>query len=261
MGSVHDTTSALIIGGTQGLGLAIARRLKAEGCKNLVIAARGAEKGAAAASEIGAEFLPVDLADTASVQALVEAAAAKMGQITALVNAGALTDRASILDCSPEVFDRMMAVNVRGPYFALQRVAQLAIAAGHPASVVNILTVSTWCGQSFLSPYSASKMALLNVTKNAAQALRGYGIRVNGINCGWMDTPGEDETQKRWHGAGDDWLEKAEAAMPFGMLVKPDHVAGLASYMLGSESGVMTGSIVNFDQNVEGGMPETSADS
>src|SRR5690606_33434596 len=97
----HKETAALIIGGTQGLGLAIARRLTAEGCGKLVIAARNAEKGEAAAAEIGADFLAVDLGDTASVTALVEAAAARMGKITALVSAGALTDRASILDCTP----------------------------------------------------------------------------------------------------------------------------------------------------------------
>ena len=97
------------------------------------------------------------------------------------------------------------------------------------------------CGQSFLAPYSASKAALANVTKNSAQALRRHRIRVNGINCGWMDTPGEDAIQRKYHGAGDDWLEKAEAAQPFGTLVKPAQVARLAAYMLGPASGVMTG--------------------
>ena len=71
-----------------------------------------------------------------------------------------------------------------------------------------------------------------------------------------MDTPGEDVVQRRFHDAGDDWLERAEAVQPFGMLVKPEHVAGLASYMLGPGSGVMTGSIVDFDQNVAGSYPE-----
>ena len=79
---------------------------------------------------------------------------------------------------------------------------------------------------------------------------------MNGINCGWMDTPGEDVVQRRFHDAGDDWLERAEAVQPFGMLVKPEHVAGLASYMLGPGSGVMTGSIVDFDQHVAGSYPE-----
>lgn len=252
----HRDTAALVIGGTRGLGLAIAAELKAEGCTRLVIAGRDAARGRAAAAEVGAEFMAADLSDTGAVIALVDRAAQAMGRVDALVNAGALTDRGSILDTSPDLWDRVMAANARGPFFALQRFAQRAIEAGRAASAVNILSMVVHCGQSFLAPYSASKAALANITKNAANALARHRIRVNGINCGWMDTPGEDATQRRYHGAGDDWLEKAEAAQPFGMLVKPVHVAGLAAYMLGPRSGVMTGAIVDFDQNVSGAYPE-----
>jgi len=254
--AAHQNTAALIIGGSQGLGLAIAEALVAQGCRSLVLAGRDVAKGEAAAERIGASFLPVDMADAAAAIRLVDRAAERLGRIDALVNAAALTDRGSVLDTTPELWDRMLAVNARGPFFALQRVAQLAIAAGHPASVVNILSMVVHCGQSFLAPYSASKAALMNVTRNAAQALRTKRIRVNGINCGWMDTPGEDQIQRRFHGAGDDWLARAEARMPFGMLVKPAHVAGLAAYMLGPAAGVMTGSVVDFDQNVAGANPE-----
>ena len=254
--SSHRDTSALVIGGTQGLGLAIAERLMAEGCTRLVIAGRDTTRGEAAAEASGATYLPVDAADTAAVVRLVDEAAERMGRVDALVNAAAVTDRGSVLDTTPELWDRIMTVNVRSPFFAIQRVAREAIEGGFTAGVVNILSVAAHCGQSFLAPYSASKAALANVTKNAAQALRGHRIRVNGINCGWMDTPGEDAIQRKYHDGGDDWLERAEAAQPFGMLVKPEHVAGLASYMLGSGSGVMTGSIVDFDQNVAGSYPE-----
>ena len=254
--SSHRNTSALVIGGTQGLGLAIAERLMAEGCTRLIIAGRDTTRGEAAAEASGATYLPVDAADTAAVVRLVDEASERMGRVNALVNAAAVTDRGSVLDTTPELWDRIMTVNVRSPFFAIQRVAQEAIEGEFTAGVVNILSVAAHCGQSFLAPYSASKAAFANVTKNAAQALRRYRIRVNGINCGWMDTPGEDVVQRRFHDAGDDWLERAEAAQPFGMLVKPEHVAGLASYMLGSDSGVMTGSIVDFDQNVVGSYPE-----
>lgn len=253
---LHHETRALIFGGTQGLGLAIARRLMAEGCTRIVITGRDVAKGEAAASTIGATFMAVDLVDTPAVMRTVDDAAHRLDGLTALVNAGALTDRGSVLDTGLADWDAMMAANVRSPFFAIQRFAQRAIDAGHPASAVNILSMVIHCGQSFLAPYSASKAALANVTKNAAQALRQHRIRVNGINCGWMDTPGEDRIQRTYHGAGDDWLTRAEAAQPFGMLVKPDHVAGLATYMLGSGSGVMTGSLVDFDQNVSGAYPE-----
>jgi NAD(P)-dependent dehydrogenase (short-subunit alcohol dehydrogenase family) len=253
---LHDSTVAVITGGAQGLGRAIAERLVAEGCRRVVISGRDVAKGEQAAAEIGAVFVPAEMGDVAQVRALIAAAAARFGTVTALVNAAAVTDRASVLDCTPEEWDRQMAVNARGPFFAIQAVAQGAVAAGVPASVVNILSMSAYCGQSFLAPYSASKAALMNVTKNAANALRGQRIRVNGVNAGWMDTPGEDAIQRKWHGAGDDWLAKAEAAQPFGSLVKPASVAGLVSYMLSDAAGVMTGSVVDFDQNVAGSYPE-----
>ncbi|MBY6153889.1 SDR family oxidoreductase [Vannielia litorea] len=256
MTKTHANTHALIIGGTQGLGRAIAEQLVAEGCTNLVIASRNVPRGEAVAEEIGATFMPVDLLDTAATVDLVEKAAAHMGRLDALVNSAALTDRGTVLDTSPELWDRLMTANARSPYFALQRMAQLAIEAGHPASVVNILSIVVHGGQSFLSPYAASKALMVNVTKNAASTLSHHRIRVNGINCGWMDTPGEDEIQRKYHDGGDDWLEKAEARMPFGMLVKTPHVAHLASYLLSENAGVMTGACIDFDQVVPGMYPE-----
>lgn len=257
----HKDTVAVITGGAQGLGLAIAERLVAEGCGRIIISGRAMMKGEAAAvrlRETGADvrFLPADMGKIDEAQALIDRAIARFGRVNALVNAAAATDRGSILDTTAEAWESLMNVNARGPFFALQRFSQAAIAQGHAASAVNILSMVVHCGQSFLAPYSASKAALANITKNAAQALRGHRIRVNGVNCGWMDTPGEDETQRRYHGAQDGWLQAAEARQPMGMLVKPGHVAGLVSYMLSPESGVMTGTLVDFDQNVAGAYPE-----
>jgi NAD(P)-dependent dehydrogenase (short-subunit alcohol dehydrogenase family) len=258
---VHTDTVAVITGGAQGLGRAIAERLIAEGCTRLVIASRQVASGEKAAQELSAfgadvRFVRADIGKVADAVHMIDAAAQAFGSVNALVNAAAATDRGSILDTGEDAFDRMFNVNTKGPYFALQRLAQRAVDGRHPATCVNILTMSSYVGQSFLSAYSASKAALANVTRNAANALRTKHIRVNAINCGWMDTPGEDETQRRWHGAGDDWLEKAEARQPFGKLVKAPDVAVLASYLLGAQSGVMTGSVIDFDQNVAGSYPE-----
>ena len=253
----HSGTVAIITGGGQGLGLAIAERLVAEGCRKLVISGRNVTKGELAAEGLRASgadvrFLPADMADAGQAAELVERTLMRFGPVNALVNAAASTARGSILDTTPEGWDDLMDTNAKGPFFALQRFAQAAVAAGHPASAVNIVTMSSHCGQSFLAGYAASKAALANITKNAANALRTHRIRVNGVNVGWMDTPGEDQVQRGFHGAGDGWLAEAEAKQPFGMLVKPGHVAGLVSYLLSAESGVMTGALVDFDQNVNG---------
>jgi NAD(P)-dependent dehydrogenase (short-subunit alcohol dehydrogenase family) len=256
MTASHADTVVVVTGGTQGLGFAIAEELAREGCTRILVSGRDRAKGEAAAERLGAAFAPAEMGDARAAAGLIDQAAERWGRVTALVNAAAATDRAGILDASEADWDLHMTVNAKGPFFALQRLAQRAVEAGHPAACVNILSMVVHCGQSFLAPYSASKAALANVTKNAAQALRRHRVRVNGINCGWMDTPGEDAIQRRYHGGGDDWLVRAEASAPMGMLVKPAHVAGLASYLLSERSGVMTGSLIDFDQNVAGGTPE-----
>ncbi len=174
----HRETVAVIAGGTQGLGLAIAEQLIADGCTRLAIAGRRVTEGEAAAvalraKGVDARFIPADMGVVEDAIALIDRAANRFGRVTALVNAAATTERGSILDCTPADFDRHLAINTRGPFFALQRFAQLAIEKGHPAQAVNILSMVVHCGQSFLAPYSASKAALANITKNAAQALRG----------------------------------------------------------------------------------------
>ena len=111
--------------------------------------------------------------------------------------------------------------------------------------------MSSHGGQPFITAYSASKGALATLTKNVAHAVRFDRIRVNGINMGWADTPGEHRI-KALEGQPADWLARGEAAQPFGRLIKPEDVANLARFLLGPESGVMTGAVIDHDQNVMG---------
>lgn len=256
-----NVNAAVITGGSQGLGLAIAKQLIAEGCRKIAISGRDDAKGRAAAAELsaaGAEvvFIRADIAKVEDCLALIDQAEARFGRLDGLVNAAAACDRGSLLDTTPDVWAHLFDTNARGPFFTMQRFAQQAIAAGQPASIVNIVSMVIHVGQSYLAPYSASKAALANITKNAAQALRHQKIRCNAIACGWMDTPGEDATQRAYHGAGDDWLAIAEAKQPFGQLLKPEHVAPMAAHLLSPRSGVITGSIIDYDQNVAGAYPE-----
>jgi NAD(P)-dependent dehydrogenase (short-subunit alcohol dehydrogenase family) len=118
--------------------------------------------------------------------------------------------------------------------------------------MVNIISMSGHGGQPFITAYCASKGALITLTKNVAFGLMRHGIRVNGLCIGWTDTPGEDRIMKMYHGAADGWLEQAEASLPFGRLIKPDEVARATAYLSTDESGLMTGSIIDFDQQVLG---------
>ena len=257
----NRTTIAVITGGTQGLGLAIAKRLALEGARGIAISGRNADKGQSAAQSIGALgtdclFVKGDVSIADDCYRLVDSASKHFGSVNGLVNSAAATDRGTLLDTSLELWDRHFNTNVRGPFLMMQRVVKHLIEAGKPGSIVNILSMAAYCGQSYLTAYSASKGALATLTKNVANAFASQRIRCNGILTGWMDTPGENVIQQKFHGAEEDWLAKAEAAQPMGQLVKPEQLAALVTYMLSPESGVMTGTLVDYDQNVVGAYPE-----
>ena len=246
----NRSTVALITGGAQGLGLAIATRLAREGARGLVLSGRSVEKGQRAAEglqALGAEclFVPADVSVPQDCHRLVAAALERFGTVNGLVNAAATPDRGTLLDTSLELWDRHFNTNARGPFLLMQGVVRHLVQTGQPGSIVNILSMVIHCGQSYLTPYSASKGALATLTKNVANAFAAQRIRCNGIAVGWMDTPGESATQQKFHGGGEDWLAKAEAAQPMGQLVKPDQVAGLAACLLSPESGVITGALID----------------
>jgi NAD(P)-dependent dehydrogenase (short-subunit alcohol dehydrogenase family) len=253
----NESARAIVTGGAQGIGFAIARRLVAEGCRKLVLVGRSEEKGRKAVAELSASgadvrFVSADLGKVEDCRRVYDVSLSAFGTINALANAAGSSERGSLLDTSPEVFDRLFAINVRGPFFLMQGVVKALADAGEPGSIVNVLSMSGHGGQPFLAPYSSSKGALATLTKNVAYGFRSKRIRCNAVLPGWMDTPGEDEVQKKWHGASDDWLAKAEAAAPMGQLVKPDQLADLVCYLLSPHSGVITGSLIDYDQNVVG---------
>jgi NAD(P)-dependent dehydrogenase (short-subunit alcohol dehydrogenase family) len=249
---------AIVTGSTQGLGEAIARRLVDEALiGGLVICGRSAENGERLAREFSGrgcrtEFVRADLAVVDDCRRVAETARRAFDRIDFLVNSAATSERGTILDTTPQLFDRIMAVNVRAPFFLMQAAIQTMIDRGIAGSILNILSMSSHGGQPFLSPYSTSKGALATLTRNVACAVVKHRIRVNGLNLGWMDSPAEDMIQKKFHAADDDWLKKAEKQQPFGRLVKPAEVAEFAAILLSERSGLMTGSIIDFDQNVLG---------
>jgi NAD(P)-dependent dehydrogenase (short-subunit alcohol dehydrogenase family) len=249
---------AIVTGGTQGLGEAIARRLIDDALvQALVICGRNAEAGQRLADEFSArgcrtEYVQADLASVEDCRRVIETARRSFDRVDMLVNSAASSERGTILNTTPELFDRLMAINVRAPFFLMQGAIKIMIERGIGGSILNILSVSSHGGQPFLSPYATSKGALATLTKNVARSVLLHRIRVNGLNLGWMDSPAEHAIQKRFHGAGDDWLAKAEKEQPFGRLIKPAEVAEFAAFLLSERSGLMTGSLIDFDQNVIG---------
>jgi len=252
---------AVVTGSTQGLGEATVRLFSSRGAAGLIVTGRNAERGAAVAASVASDhcravFVAGDVANVADCQRVIAAADEAFGRLDVLVNVAALTQRGSIWDTAPDLFDRMMATNVRGPFFLMQNAIKLMEREGTAGSIVNISSISAYGSVPMLSAYATSKAALNVLTKNTAYAVMRSRIRVNALNLGWMDTPGEDAIQRQYHAAKDDWLTTAEAGQPFGRLLDPREVARAIAFLASEESGMMTGSLIDFDQSVAGSGPQ-----
>jgi NAD(P)-dependent dehydrogenase (short-subunit alcohol dehydrogenase family) len=252
MGLLEDKV-VLVNGGSQGVGAGIVRAALREGAR-VVFTGRRADVGEEFAQETGAVFVRADLARPAEARGSVERVVDLCGRIDCLVNAAGLTSRGSLLDTTPELFDAHVAINLRAPFFAMQAAVRNMVDRGAPGTIVNIITSSAHGGQPFLAPYVAAKAGLMGLTRNAAHAHRRDRIRINGLNIGWTDTEGEDAIQRAFHGAGDDWREKAAEALPMGRLGQVDEIADFAVLLLSDRSGVVTGSVIDWDQIVFGGL-------
>ena len=172
------------------------------------------------------------MADPAQARGSVDEVVAAHGRIDCLVNSAGLTSRGTLLDTTPELFDAHIAVNLRGPFFAMQAAVADMVARSAPGTIVNILSASSHGGQPYLAPYVAAKAGLAALTKNAAHAHRWDRFRINGLNIGWTDTSGEDATQRMFHGAGDDWRDEAARELPMGRLGQVDEIADFVVFLL-----------------------------
>ncbi|MGX9889185.1 SDR family oxidoreductase [Streptomyces sp. NPDC002276] len=242
----------LVNGGSQGVGAGVVRAAVAEGA-TVVFTGRRAEVGEKLAADTSALFVRADLADPAQARDSVVRTVEAHGRIDCLVNAAGLTSRGSLLDTTPELFDQHIAINLKAPFFAMQAAVADMTAREAPGTIVGIGSNCAHGGPRYLAPYSAAKAGLAGLTRNAAHAHRFDRIRINTINIGWTDTEGEDATQRAFHGADDNWREQAARSQPMGKLGQVDEIAEFVVFLLSDRSGVVTGSVIDWDQNVVGG--------
>lgn len=246
----------LVVGGTDGLGAGIARAAAREGAR-VAVAGRRLEKAQEVADELtasGTKALAVrcDVSDPDSARGAVARTVAHFGRVDCLVNSAGLTTRGTLLDPTPELFDAHVSTNLRGPFFTMQAAVADMVGRGAPGTIVNIITTEELGGGPSLVAYAASKAGLATLTRNVAHAHRWDRIRVNGLDIGWTQTAGEDTIQRRFHGAGDDWVAKAAASLPMGKLGQVDEIADMVVFLLSDRSGVVTGSVIDWDQKIQG---------
>jgi NAD(P)-dependent dehydrogenase (short-subunit alcohol dehydrogenase family) len=214
----------LITGGTQGLGLAIARLLKDQGAAGLVLVSRNKEKGKTLSLELTDDscrcvHVSADLGNADEASSVIPQAAdlvKDIAPISGVVNAAATTASGNLMTETAEGFDRQMAVNVRAPFLVTQAAAKHMIEHKSAGSIVNICSCAAYGGAPFIMAYSASKAALATLTKTNAAELAPRKIRVNGINMGWCLTDNEDAIQSSRDPEG---LASADAGVPLGRIL------------------------------------------
>ncbi|MDG1459829.1 MAG: SDR family oxidoreductase [Pseudoprimorskyibacter sp.] len=253
-----DGKVAVITGGTQGLGAAVATLFAQAGAAGLVIVGRDVEKGQSKAQQITQDtgvpvhMVAANLADMKDVRSVMVQADALFGRVDILVNAAGLTDRGNLLNTTPDLFDEMIAVNTRAPFFLIQDAVKIMEREKVEGRIVNIGSVSSHVGQPFLAPYAISKGALSTLTRHAGYALMRNRIHVNQLDIGWMNSDHERKIQEAESG-DPNFIDRQAALLPFGRLLDPREVAKAVLWMASDDSGMLTGSVVHFDQSVWGG--------
>ena len=247
----------VITGSTQGSGAETARLLASRGAKGITICGRNEKNGNKVKAEIEAIgskciYVKADLENLKDCKRIISQTDKKFGTINSLINCAAYTGRGTILSTSQKEYEKMFDINTKAPFFLMQDAIKIMIRDKVKGTVAHVLSVAAYSGMPFLAAYSPSKAALGIMIKNVANAVSGHQIRVNGINLGWTDTPAEHDVQKKFHNGKKDWLKKAEKKVPFKRLNKPIDVARMLAFLCAEESGLMTGSLIDYDQTVVG---------
>ncbi len=176
-------------------------------------------------------FQRADVSREADCRALIARTVETYGRIDVLVNNAAISTRGNIENTSSEIWDEIFATNVRGAFICM-REAIPCMKQQRSGSIINIGSINAYIGEPKLMAYSASKGALMTLTKNTASYLNRYGIRVNQLNPGWTLTPNEQRIKI------------------------PRDVALAALYFASDESQCITGSVVDLEQYPVGAPPD-----
>ena len=246
---------ALLTGAGGGIGLAVAEAYLGEGAV-CTVADLAPQAPAAVAALIarypeGLQYVQADVTDANSVGNLVAAAQARFGPVDILFNNAAVFDMAPLLESSLDMYRRIFEVNVKGMFLVMQTVLASMRAAGRTGAIINMASQAGRRGEALVAHYCASKAAVISYTQSAALAMAPYGIRVNGIAPGVVDTPMWDSVDALF--ARYEHLDKGEKkkqvglAVPLGRMGKPADLAGAAVFLASDEAAYITAQTLNVD--------------
>jgi 3-oxoacyl-[acyl-carrier protein] reductase len=243
--------TALVTGGSRGLGRAIALALAAEGARVAV----GYRREQALAGQVaeaclragagGAEAVQVDVASEPQVLAAFEATARRLGETTVLVNNAAVCPRGPAVDTGREGFDEVVSVNLTGAFLCCRELLRRLGRAGRPGRIVNVSSTAAFTGSSSARQvaYDASKGGLVSLTLSLAREAAGLGVTVNAVAPGYMHT--DMMAEKLAAGA-----ERYLGRIPLGRLAELEEVAAAVVFLASRQAAYVTGTVVN----VSGGL-------
>jgi NAD(P)-dependent dehydrogenase (short-subunit alcohol dehydrogenase family) len=235
---------AVVTGAARGIGRAIANHLHAHGAHVLLVDHNAAGLADTAKSMPNAHQLIADLADTAAIQSLAAHIAAFASQVDILVNNAGIEADTAFKDVSSDLFDRVIAVNLRAPLLISQALVPLFSADG--GAIVNISSIHADHAFPNSIPYACSKAGLVALTRNLALELAPRHIRVNAVCPGYIDTPMWEE----WLRASSDpdaLARQTEALHPLGRRGLPQDVASAVAYLASPKAAWVTGTCLVVD--------------
>jgi NAD(P)-dependent dehydrogenase (short-subunit alcohol dehydrogenase family) len=233
--------SAIVTGGSQGIGAAVADRLEAAGAKVFI-----GDLNPPAAS--GRAYLKTNVADENAVSTLIHEANETHGGLDILVNnAGVHTDYNRFEEMTADALEKCLAVNTKGVAWGIKHAAPIIRDGG---AIINVSSASAVVGVSGLAPYAASKAAVLALTQTAAIELAPRSVRVNAI-C-----PGSVRTPMALADGGEDLLEVEAAATPLGRICEPEEVAALIHFLAAPDCSFLTGQSINLCGGLTAGLSD-----
>jgi NAD(P)-dependent dehydrogenase (short-subunit alcohol dehydrogenase family) len=238
---------ALVTGGSKGIGRAVALAFADAGA-DVALAARGPEaleKTVREVEERGRRALgvPTDVADVDQVDALVERTVGELGALDVLVNnAGAAPFLSPVESIRLDGFEKYFRVNFLSALICTRAAAPHLLKRGERASVINVASVAAFVASPGLAYYSTAKAALVNLTRTVAHEWAGFGVRVNAIAPGWIETELNE-------GAREDpsFYDTIKARIPMGRWGRAEEVAAVARFLASDAASFMTGSVVVVD--------------